>query len=79
MGPDKVRKFVTSFENLQKTEFSKFIIILEDPKDLIRKCLVVDPAKRITVRECLKHPFFNTVVSTILILLTLNYHKKYVN
>lgn len=37
--------------------------ILEDPKDLIRKCLVVDPEKRITVRECLKHPFFNTVVS----------------
>ena len=36
---------------------------LEDPKDLIRKCLVVDPEKRITVRECLKHPFFNTVVS----------------
>lgn len=35
----------------------------EDPKDLIRKCLVVDPSKRITVTEALKHPFFNTVVS----------------
>lgn len=39
-------------------------VLLEDPKDLIRKCLVVDPEKRITVRECLKHPFFNTVVSS---------------
>lgn len=36
----------------------------EDPKDLIRKCLVVDPEKRINVRDCLKHPFFNTVVSS---------------
>lgn len=39
------------------------LYFLEDPKDLIRKCLVVDPEKRITVTECLKHPFFNTVVS----------------
>lgn len=35
----------------------------EDPKDLIRKCLVVDVEKRITAEEALKHPFFNTVVS----------------
>lgn len=42
---------------------SRFVL-LEDPKDLIRKCLVVDPEKRINVRECLKHPFFNTVVSS---------------
>lgn len=42
--------------------FSK--LISEDPKDLIRKCLVVDPSKRITVTEALKHPFFNTVVSS---------------
>ncbi|CRK94944.1 CLUMA_CG008434, isoform A [Clunio marinus] len=35
--------------------------IPEDPKDLIRRCLVVDPDKRINVRECLRHPFFNTV------------------
>ncbi|CRK94945.1 CLUMA_CG008434, isoform B [Clunio marinus] len=36
--------------------------IPEDPKDLIRRCLVVDPDKRINVRECLRHPFFNTVL-----------------
>lgn len=43
-----------------------FVFSTEDPKDLIRKCLVVDPEKRINVRDALKHPFFNTVVSTIL-------------
>lgn len=36
----------------------------EDPKDLIRKCLVVEPEKRITVKEALQHPFFQTTVST---------------
>jgi serine/threonine protein kinase len=55
-----VRKTIENFELLAKIVFFNF---LEDPKDLIRKCLVVDPEKRITVGECLKHPFFNTVVS----------------
>uniref|UniRef100_A0A336M7X4 CSON011774 protein n=1 Tax=Culicoides sonorensis TaxID=179676 RepID=A0A336M7X4_CULSO len=36
--------------------------LFEDPKDLIRRCLVVDPCKRITAREALKHSFFNTVL-----------------
>ncbi|KAH8387260.1 hypothetical protein KR093_005912 [Drosophila rubida] len=36
--------------------------VAEDPKDLIRKCLVVDPAQRITVKEVLRHPFFNQMV-----------------
>ena len=26
--------------------------------DLVKKCLVFDPNKRITIREILKHPFF---------------------
>ena len=52
--------------NLQTfNKFLNFSTPTEDPKDLIRKCLVVDPEKRITVREALKHPFFNTVVSTL--------------
>lgn len=37
----------------------------EDPKDLIRKCLVVEPEKRITVKEALAHPFFTTTVRYI--------------
>lgn len=43
---------------------NNFYNFSEDPKDLIRKCLVVDPVKRITVGEVLQHPFFNTVVSS---------------
>lgn len=46
--------------------WKKIIQSTEDPKDLIRKCLVVDPEKRINVRDALKHPFFNTVVSTLI-------------
>lgn len=38
------------------------IYFAEDPKDLIRKCLVVEPEKRITVKEALAHPFFTTTV-----------------
>lgn len=38
--------------------------IVEEPKDLIRKCLVVDPSKRINVQDVLKHQFFNQMVST---------------
>lgn len=33
------------------------------PKDLISKLLVVDPAKRISIKDALEHPFFHTVVS----------------
>lgn len=32
--------------------------ISEEPKDLIRRLLVIDPASRLTATECLKHPFF---------------------
>ena len=32
--------------------------ITEQPKDLIRKLLVVDPRKRLTAKDCLKHEFF---------------------
>ncbi|KAK6192048.1 hypothetical protein SNE40_003595 [Patella caerulea] len=32
--------------------------ISETPKDLISKLLIVEPKKRLTVKECLAHPFF---------------------
>lgn len=55
----------------QLTHFSSFLLMvrdfIEDPKDLIRKCLVVEPENRITVTEALKHPFFTTTVSTLFI------------
>lgn len=57
-----------SGESMMKLIKSKWYIFFnafptEDPKDLIRKCLVVDPAQRITVKEVLRHPFFNQMVS----------------
>ena len=33
------------------------------PKDLISKLLVVDPKRRLTVDEALKHEFFQVMVS----------------
>nr|CAI5823963.1 unnamed protein product [Callosobruchus analis] len=35
--------------------------ISEEPKDLIRRLLVVDPKKRISITDALSHPFFQTV------------------
>lgn len=37
--------------------------ISDDPKDLIRRFLVVEPSERIELKDSLEHPFFNTVVS----------------
>uniref|UniRef100_A0A1Q3G4F5 phosphorylase kinase n=1 Tax=Culex tarsalis TaxID=7177 RepID=A0A1Q3G4F5_CULTA len=60
------RKQMVMLRNIMEGKYSftspEWVDISEDPKDLIRKCLVVDPAKRITVTEALKHPFFNTVL-----------------
>lgn len=36
--------------------------ISDQPKDLIRRLLVVDPKKRISVDDALRHPFFHTMV-----------------
>jgi serine/threonine protein kinase len=38
------------------------MLFAEPPKDLIRKLLVVDPKKRITIKEALEHPFFQMMV-----------------
>jgi serine/threonine protein kinase len=40
-------------------------LLAEPPKDLIRKLLVVDPKKRITIKEALEHPFFQMMVRKI--------------
>lgn len=60
------RKQMVMLRNIMEGKYSftspEWADISEDPKDLIRKCLVVDPTKRITVVEALKHPFFNTVL-----------------
>ncbi|XP_059617471.1 phosphorylase b kinase gamma catalytic chain, liver/testis isoform isoform X2 [Phlebotomus argentipes] len=59
------RKQMVMLRNIMEGKYSftspEWADISEDPKDLIRKCLVVDPEKRITVHDALRHPFFNTV------------------
>ncbi|XP_020713770.1 phosphorylase b kinase gamma catalytic chain, skeletal muscle/heart isoform isoform X4 [Ceratitis capitata] len=60
------RKQMVMLRNIMEGKYSftspEWADISEDPKDLIRKCLVVDPSKRITVKEVLKHPFFNQML-----------------
>ncbi|KAH8409286.1 hypothetical protein KR009_012083 [Drosophila setifemur] len=60
------RKQMVMLRNIMEGKYSftspEWADISEDPKDLIRKCLVVDPAQRITVTEVLRHPFFNQMV-----------------
>ncbi|XP_037918672.1 phosphorylase b kinase gamma catalytic chain, skeletal muscle/heart isoform isoform X4 [Hermetia illucens] len=59
------RKQMVMLRNIMEGKYSftspEWADISEDPKDLIRKCLVVDPEKRITVSEALRHPFFQTM------------------
>ena len=40
---------------------SKFPGSSEEALDLLQKMLIFDPYKRITVNECLEHPFFETI------------------
>lgn len=47
----------------QSQNYSANIFVLDAPKDLITKLLVVDPKQRITIEGALNHPFFQTVVS----------------
>lgn len=44
---------------------NKIVFILDAPKDLIRKLLVVDPKQRISIKDALSHPFFQAVVSNL--------------
>ncbi|XP_055853985.1 phosphorylase b kinase gamma catalytic chain, skeletal muscle/heart isoform isoform X2 [Episyrphus balteatus] len=61
------RKQMVMLRNIMEGKYSftspEWADISEDPKDLIRKCLVVDPSQRITVKEVLRHPFFNQIIS----------------
>ncbi|KAG4080341.1 hypothetical protein HA402_010833 [Bradysia odoriphaga] len=60
------RKQMIMLRNIMEGKYSftspEWADISEDPKDLIRKCLVVEPENRITVKEALKHPFFTTTL-----------------
>uniref|UniRef100_A0A1B6M6C1 phosphorylase kinase n=1 Tax=Graphocephala atropunctata TaxID=36148 RepID=A0A1B6M6C1_9HEMI len=60
------RKQMVMLRNIMDGKYSftspEWSDITEEPKDLIRKLLVVDPAERLTVREALQHPFFQLVL-----------------
>ncbi|KAG5888742.1 hypothetical protein JTB14_032017 [Gonioctena quinquepunctata] len=59
------RKQMVMLRNIMDGKYSfsspEWADISEQPKDLIRKLLVVDPKKRITLEKALVHPFFQTV------------------
>ncbi|XP_043481502.1 phosphorylase b kinase gamma catalytic chain, skeletal muscle/heart isoform isoform X2 [Leptopilina heterotoma] len=59
------RKQMVMLRNIMEGKFSftspEWADITDAPKDLIRKLLVVDPKKRITIKEALDHSFFHTV------------------
>ncbi|XP_012137284.1 phosphorylase kinase gamma isoform X2 [Megachile rotundata] len=59
------RKQMVMLRNIMEGKYSftspEWADITEAPKDLIRKLLVVDPKKRITIKDALEHSFFHTV------------------
>ncbi|XP_068623420.1 phosphorylase b kinase gamma catalytic chain, skeletal muscle/heart isoform isoform X2 [Battus philenor] len=60
------RKQMVMLRNIMEGRYSftspEWADISEDPKDLIRRLLVVEPSERIDVHEALMHSFFNTVL-----------------
>ncbi|XP_034186290.1 phosphorylase kinase gamma isoform X2 [Osmia lignaria lignaria] len=59
------RKQMVMLRNIMEGKYSftspEWADITEAPKDLIRKLLVVDPKKRISIKDALEHSFFHTV------------------
>ncbi|XP_076181264.1 phosphorylase kinase gamma isoform X2 [Ptiloglossa arizonensis] len=59
------RKQMVMLRNIMEGKYSftspEWADITEAPKDLIRKLLVVEPKKRISIKEALEHSFFHTV------------------
>ncbi|XP_053617157.1 phosphorylase b kinase gamma catalytic chain, liver/testis isoform isoform X2 [Plodia interpunctella] len=59
------RKQMVMLRNIMEGKYSftspEWADISDDPKDLIRRLLVVDPNERIGIQDALKHAFFNTV------------------
>ncbi|CAH0713990.1 unnamed protein product, partial [Brenthis ino] len=59
------RKQMVMLRNIMEGKYSftspEWADISEDPKDLIRRLLVVEPIERIPLEHALLHPFFHTV------------------
>ncbi|CAG9791603.1 unnamed protein product [Diatraea saccharalis] len=60
------RKQMVMLRNIMEGKYSftspEWVDISEDPKDLIRRLLVVDPNERIGIQDALNHSFFNTLL-----------------
>ncbi|KAG5317342.1 PHKG1 kinase, partial [Pseudoatta argentina] len=60
------RKQMVMLRNIMEGKYSftspEWADITEAPKDLIRKLLVVDPKRRISIKDALEHSFFHTVL-----------------
>ncbi|XP_043216037.1 phosphorylase b kinase gamma catalytic chain, liver/testis isoform-like isoform X8 [Amphibalanus amphitrite] len=61
------RKQMVMLRNIMEGKFTfgspEWDDVTDAPKDLISRLLTVDPARRITVREALQHPFFHRVTA----------------
>ncbi|EFA05218.1 phosphorylase b kinase gamma catalytic chain, skeletal muscle/heart isoform isoform X1 [Tribolium castaneum] len=59
------RKQMVMLRNIMEGKYSfsspEWADISEEPKDLIRRLLVVDPKQRISIDDALRHPFFHTM------------------
>ncbi|XP_011298281.1 phosphorylase b kinase gamma catalytic chain, skeletal muscle/heart isoform isoform X2 [Fopius arisanus] len=59
------RKQMVMLRNIMEGKYSftspEWVDITDAPKDLIRKLLVVEIEKRISIKDALDHPFFHTV------------------
>lgn len=62
---DKPIRDLTLLLNINDSESPADKRNLMHLKDLLEKCLALDPSKRITPEEALKHPFLNPIISDI--------------
>ncbi|XP_063541191.1 phosphorylase b kinase gamma catalytic chain, skeletal muscle/heart isoform isoform X2 [Cydia strobilella] len=60
------RKQMVMLRNIMEGKYSftspEWADISDDPKDLIRRLLVVEPSQRLHIEDALSHSFFNTVL-----------------
>lgn len=55
-----------TFDEYPEIDLKKIIPDLDsDGIDLLNKCLILEPEKRISAEEALKHPFFDDILSTV--------------
>ena len=62
ISDERARNYIKSFGKIHKKPFNKiFKIIPADAEDFLEKSLNLNPQKRLTIPEALKHPLFDEV------------------